>query len=1024
MRTLASLLLLVGLVPAIASSPASAAPAGPRDLFTPLPGFSLSQVDDARVEPSSYAAFDVDTATLDRRLDAAPQAGLRVRLPDPDGEMVAFDVAEDSIMEPGLAARHPELRTYAGRAVGDPTRTIRLDTTPLGLHASVRTLDGSRSWYVDPATTARGATEHLSYYRSALPEPPAFDESELLEEAHADAIAPRRAARVAAGAEVTLRTYRLAFATDPSYAAYVGGAANVLAEKVTLMNRVNQIYSDDLAVRMVLIDGTDRLDFDTAAEFTGADGPCGADPCYDPAAVAEGCSGGLLTSNEFALAQTVGADSFDIGHLGLGVDGGGIAGLGVVGESDKADGCTGLASPTGDFYAIDYVAHEMGHQFGGNHTFNGTQENCSLTNRNGSTSVEPGSGSSVMAYAGICGQDDLQPHSDPYFSQRTLDEVDAHVTAAPTSYAEEQTVALRRFDATDDTVTLRHEGREVTITHDGYPLQLATQVPVLMGEPATVGGYHDDPLPSEDGFTIALAGTDDVPRVEVVGTTGDVEVVIGVAVDGGDGTNQGVASATGNHAPSVVAPADKTVPLRTPFTLSGSGSDVDGDPLVYLWEQNDEGSALPTGGTALTSNAKTNGPLFRVFGTRADVSTAGSLTYGSPGENLADGSTTRTFPDLTQILAGTTNAATGTCPSAPTDPDAVVAPELVDCYSEFLPTAGYAGPMTFRLTARDLDPAGGGTQYDDTVLSVAGNAGPFLVTSRATAGTPAVAGGTETVTWDVNGTDATALAPQVRVLLSTDGGRTFPQVLVDRTPNDGSADVVWPRVSTTTARLKIEAVDNYFFDLSDADFAISDTAAPDTRVSGPATGSFVLDPTTSFALTSNEPVVSFDCTFDGRPLTCGTGSANVRLRPGQHTFTAAARDGAGNVDPTPVVRTFAAPIDDRSLRRATRGWKVVKQRSAYRGRLLQSTRPDQALILKVRGVRKLALVAPRGPRYGALRVYAGKRTIAFVDLSTRRDEATGVIPLRTFGKPFTGRVRIVTIGQRPVRVDGLGVYRG
>ena len=121
--------------------------------------------------------------------------------------------------------------------------------------------------------------------------------------------------------------------------------------------------------------------------------------------------------HQFVLGQLVGADTFDIGHIGLGVNGGGIAGLGVVGGANKADGLHRPSSTDGDFYAIDYVAHEIGHQMGGNHTFNGTQANCCGGNRNAAdTRSSPGSGSSVMAYAGICGQDDLQPHSDPYFS--------------------------------------------------------------------------------------------------------------------------------------------------------------------------------------------------------------------------------------------------------------------------------------------------------------------------------------------------------------------------------------------------------------------------------------------------------------------------------------------------------------------------------------------------------------------------------------------------------------------------------
>ena len=111
------------------------------------------------------------------------------------------------------------------------------------------------------------------------------------------------------------------------------------------------------------------------------------------------------------LGQIVGAANYDVGHIGLGVNGGGIAYLGVVGWDYKGGGCTGLPEPKGDFFAIDYVAHELGHQYSGNHTFFA----CG-GGGNERTGIEPGSGSTVMAYAGICGSDDLQPHTDPYFS--------------------------------------------------------------------------------------------------------------------------------------------------------------------------------------------------------------------------------------------------------------------------------------------------------------------------------------------------------------------------------------------------------------------------------------------------------------------------------------------------------------------------------------------------------------------------------------------------------------------------------
>ena len=808
-------------------------------LFEELTGFALPEGVDApvRVRPEEFSAYDVDVAALGARLAQAPSPRaarrgaepLVVRLPDPDGTSRAFEVVEDPVLQSGLQAAHPEIRTFAGRQSDDPTRTVRLDVTPMGVHASVRGLAGRDTWYLDPVVTAPGTTEHLSYHRSALPETPRLEESPFVESLLEDTgVAPTAAAqaRTEPGAAVTRRTYALALVTDPAYAAYFGTDGQpgdpqvVLAEKVTLMNRVNQIYNDDMAIHLEMVEGSEDLNLDTAAKATEPDGPCGESACFDAADLdpeTGGCTGTLLDRNIFVTGQIIGADRFDIGHIMLGINGGGVAYLGVVGEQQKAGGCTGLPFPEGDFMAVDYVAHEMGHQFAGNHTFDGAEGACSGLNRNQGTSVEPGSGSSVMAYAGICDTDDLQPHTDPYFSQRTIDEFTAHVTAAPSSYSEEQTLTFDGFDTNGDTVNLRYQGRVASIvrgTASYNVLNVTQQMRTLTGANVSVAGYDGSALSLNDGgFTVRWPDATDHPRIVVtdVGDAGGdpLSAYVGVPVEGGPATNQGsTTSVTTNHAPTVTAPADRTIPVRTPFTLTGSATDVDGDELLYLWEQNDTGG---TTGTALTSSGRTSGPLFRVFGTSADVSLEESLEYESPGQNLATTSPSRTFPDLAQVVAGTTNAATGSCPAVTGD---VVEPAVLDCYSELLPTA--ARTMRFRLTARDQFPTGGGTQYDDVVLTV-GSAGPLQVASQPA---DVVGGSTGTVTWTVNGTDAAAYAPQVRISLSTDGGLTFPTVLAQSTANDGSHQVTWPQERTERARVRVEAVDNYFFDVDDADFAI------------------------------------------------------------------------------------------------------------------------------------------------------------------------------------------------------------
>ena len=924
-----------------------------------------------------------------------------------------------------------------------------------------------------------------------------------------------------------------------------------------------------------------------------------------------------------------------------------------MGGSRKASGCTGLPFPKGDFFAIDYVAHEIGHQFGGNHTFNGTQVNCSLTNRNGSTSVEPGSGSSVMAYAGICGQDNLQKHTDPYFSQRSIDEVTATTTADPYTNSEVQTVTLAGFDAAGDSFELTYPGAApVTIKRGGIDytaLNVSSQIYQLTGCRNTLAGYDSSsPQLSDDGFEVTFnLGVDcrnaDISRLGIGATTGGVTGFVGVQVQGGPETNQGTAVSTANHAPTTTAPAAKTLPLRTPFQLTGAGQDLDDDALLYLWEQNNTGTATPNGGTSLVSNTKANGPLFRVFGTIADVSLEDSLTSPSPGQNLADGNPTRMFPDLAQILAGTTNAATGTCPAAPADTAAPVPPATIDCYSEFLPTADYGSSMKFRLTTRDQSLIAGGTSYAEVTLALDKTAGPFLVTSLATPNQTLAGGSAQTLTWAVAGTNKPTLAENVRISLSLDGGQTFPTVLAASTPNDGSQSVTLPNVAAERARIKIEAVGNYFFDLNDADFAITATreltvgqpvdqkvqysdafsspvtvsassatedgdtltaeitgvpglvvtrtavsapgvrpgkatfringpitAAPSNRTAslkvsepgdglvvtrtfavevlpedatvsydgdravsttgesasvalsttvtdatdpaagdittatvefvdrgteqvlcsapvtgGPATGTascqvelaaspdgttytvgtrvggnyvrdtaaddvavvvtqgepadttppqttitaapvdggFILKRKAAFSYASSEAGSTFECTFDGDPVACsGTKLVRRGLRTGVHVFTVAARDAAGNLDASPATTAFAQPFTARQFKRSKGDWTRTYDRASYH-RVHQATSTKGAtLIRRARNVESIVLVASTLRRQGRVGVYFRGQLLRKVSLSSSRRQHQVVIPIATLDGTQSGRVKIKTLGKRPVRIEGLGIF--
>lgn len=858
------------------------------------------------VRPSRFRATRLDRVSLTgltafapmERSDAARLTPLVLSLPDPSGGFQRFTVVESPVMEPALAAKHPNIRTYAGRGIDDPTASLRMDITPLGFHASIRSQRGS--WYIDPFYNVDDSV-YVSYFTRDLPNPrPSLTEGLLGQPQlslqrgryHAANSVEVRGVGFAPGTQVTftvrnletdasprqthfavanedgtvlatftadpyrnvgsyevmatdgivsstatyqvvsevtslnaavgagLRVYRLALLTDPSYATYFGGSANVTAAKVTLVNRVTQIYEDETSIRLVLIANNDTLNLDNAAQMTGTNGPCGGSACYT-AAQAGTCSSSTLSRTRQVIGLLVGASSYDVGHIALGVDGGGIASLGVVGGNNKAQGCTGLPTPVGDFFAVDYVAHEVGHQFAGNHTFNGTVGSCSRDNRSAANSVEPGSGSSIMAYAGICGSDDLQPHTDPYWSQRTFDEIVAYTSAAETSISEVQMAVLTGFDGVDQ-FQLRFNGvnsvpivRGTNFTTAGIKAAIEGIAGWPAGGTVSISGLGDTAFTVTFGGTLAGTDAGQLHLVNCAGCSG----FVGEIAKGGLTARGGAVSATGNTAPVVNVFPSYTIPVRTPFALTGSATDADGDTITYMWEQNDRGAAS---GTGLISNTKTDGPLFRQFGTRAVVSPSDSLLYNSPGQNHVTTDPTRVFPDMAQILANNTNAEAGTCPTASNPPTAT----QIDCFSEFLPTAGYLGvagvnaspaSLNFKLTARD---GRGGVNSATTQLILAPGAGPFLVTSPNTAVT-LDGTSTQTVTWAVAATNvAPVSAANVNISLSVDGGSTWPYTLAASVPNNGSRAVVLPNVGTTTARIKVAAVGNVFFDVSNADFTI------------------------------------------------------------------------------------------------------------------------------------------------------------------------------------------------------------
>ncbi len=385
------------------------------------------------VRPEVGQVFRIDWASLDAELAAA--AGVpggdraaageqwRMVLPCPDGVTRMFRVVESSIMEPELAARFPQFKTYRVRGVDDPSAVGRIDVTTQGFRAMIRT-DGGMV-FIDPYSARQ--RDYISVYTLVnLGARENFWACGVGPE-HQEAVPVRDPVENPDGnpGNLQLRTYRLAMACSGEYGAYqsslAGNQPNVtdaLAAIVTVANRCNATFEVDIGVRMLLVANNDQLAFfDPATDpYPNADPNCTSNPAAD-------CSGPYLGANITALNNIIGSANFDIGHVLTRVRGG-VAYLRAVCSGVKAGGVSGI--PRGG--EVDPVSalvpmHEMGHQFGANHTFNGVLGRCNA-NINGTTNWEPGGGSTLMAYAGACpvggpigegDTDNVVQFADPYF---------------------------------------------------------------------------------------------------------------------------------------------------------------------------------------------------------------------------------------------------------------------------------------------------------------------------------------------------------------------------------------------------------------------------------------------------------------------------------------------------------------------------------------------------------------------------------------------------------------------------------
>ena len=359
--------------------------------------------------PQEFKLFTLNPVELNSLLATAPQrfttsSNAIIEFPTNNGEIQKFRVYEASVLDALLQAQYPNIRSYTAQGIDDPSAIARFSYSDSGLNVMISSANYG-TIYIDPYT--KDLNQYISYATNSLPE-----DSRSFECLVQDTLQDEVVLSPLNADDGKLRTYRLALACTGEYAQYhlnnqgipssatdeVKKAA-VLTAMNTAMTRINGVFEKEVALTMVIIANNTEIIFLNA----------GSDPYTN------NNGGAMLGQNQSTINSIIGTANYDIGHV-FSTGGGGIASLGSVCGSSKAQGVTGLPQPIGDDFYINYVAHEMGHQFRANHTQNNS---C---NRNNATSMEPGSASTIMGYAGICSPN-VQSDSDAYFHAISIQEM-------------------------------------------------------------------------------------------------------------------------------------------------------------------------------------------------------------------------------------------------------------------------------------------------------------------------------------------------------------------------------------------------------------------------------------------------------------------------------------------------------------------------------------------------------------------------------------------------------------------------
>ncbi len=371
--------------------------------------------------PVNYQTYRLDEKSFLSELQKSKKnfsknTPVKINLPDGENSFTTFEVYESGTLSKELIEAYPNLKTYRAYS-NNHLEQASIVVSNWGIYIQIFR-NGKKPFLIQPLDKKTGI--YMVYDQKDLKKKASF--KCFTEDKSSPSSTTFYKTR---SSDNVLRRYRYAIATTGEYSQYhiqlaidagvIDANATdaqkkevVLAAVTVTVDRLNTVYERDLGIQLQLVPQ------ETDVIFLDPD----TDP-YDNTNIQT-----MLNKNTTVINNAIGVNNYDGGHLFTTYPGGGLSGLGVIcKDNQKAASVTGSDNPIGDPYDIDFVAHEVGHSFDANHTF----ANKCGGNRNLATSVEPGSGSTIMAYAGVCAPN-IQGGSDAYFHRISIDEITNYIT--------------------------------------------------------------------------------------------------------------------------------------------------------------------------------------------------------------------------------------------------------------------------------------------------------------------------------------------------------------------------------------------------------------------------------------------------------------------------------------------------------------------------------------------------------------------------------------------------------------------